>query len=64
MLDHEIAMPPVSDAPLTVDLIGDEIVVDGFTSAAASLSMEAARETARLLMVAVETLEARRRSRY
>jgi len=63
MRDDEIKMPPILDAPLSVDIVEDEIVIDGFASLAPTLTVEAARETAQRLMIAVTFLEAQRRYR-
>lgn len=61
MRDSEIEVPPVCDVALTVDVIDDEIVLDGITSPAPTLSIEAAREAAQRLWIAATFLEAKRR---
>ena len=57
MHDSEIRTSCVIDMPLTVEVVEDEIVVAGLNS----LTLQAARETAQRLLIAVAFLEAQRR---
>ncbi|MGI4878617.1 MAG: hypothetical protein ACRYG4_14145 [Janthinobacterium lividum] len=53
-IDDEIA---INYKPLSVDVVDGEIVLDGFGSAAPSLTPGAARETARRLIEAADKLQ-------
>ena len=57
MSDKPNVRPHVIEFSLSVDIVGNEIVLNGLSNLSPSLTPDAARETARLLIAAADQIE-------